>query len=609
VWVQAVPEHGCKNPVNGRRLHLVVPLADATDAELGSVVLNGEQLLNLDTSSTADISTLHWARVHMNANPKTAARVLWISLHTSNLTWLGLGAGTDGGDHPTAHLTVAVAAQNGTMLFSGKVDVPAVEGGLQLTSFATRAGGAEAVLHLHNAGDDTRQLMSVAVDGAEVAVKPAAKTVPPGGHVVLVAKFPVPKVIGEVWTVRLVQSGRGAGADDPLPPSGYGGRTPPERFPVMVWPHSTDCPLPGVSDANYQQLETMGVDSIFYTGEDFGKSCGSLNPQPLSEYISKLSNTSQVHLFTDPSVATGITPAAKLASRVDAVFVGDEVDGDVDAEHLRNGALRGAIAAYAAAPGVLSYQGSKTVRNVGAFAGITDVQGADAYSAACAPTLAAAMWPLPVDYSLLYLRNARDNTVPQPMWGYAQLYSDAWSYQANSYELVAQIGQAVLAGSKALMLFQSEQSQFEQHDVQSLATAIQGVKTVGEVLRLGDVDAVGVAVSGGKALVQAIRSPDQLVVAVVNANAHGYSNLLCHTQVVDRHWNYRAESVDVALNMSKAPDVTRLGNWREAIGDELGPVHGGVKIEVDGATIMLRGIALDATGPQLMRLLVADVQQ
>ena len=37
---------------------------------------------------------------------------------------------------------------------------------------------------------------------------------------------------------------------------------------------------------------------------------------------------------------------------------------------------------------------------------------------------------LPLQYPYLYLRNARDNTMPLPFWGYSQLYSGAWSYQA-----------------------------------------------------------------------------------------------------------------------------------------------------------------------------------
>lgn len=84
-------------------------------------------------------------------------------------------------------------------------------------------------------------------------------------------------------------------------------------------------------------------------------------------------------------------------------------------------------------------QGSKTNHFVGAFAGITDVQGSDAYCAACAPTMLGVAYKLSMRYPYDYLNNARENHKPLPMWGYSQLYSDAWSYQANYEALVAQV--------------------------------------------------------------------------------------------------------------------------------------------------------------------------
>merc|ERR1719324_93361 len=100
-----------------------------------------------------------------------------------------------------------------------------------------------------------------------------------------------------------------------------------------------------------------------------------------------------------------LSPAVRAAS-VDAVLIGDEVDGEIDADHLR-GKLATALEQMAAFPDVPTYMGSKTNHNVGAFAGITDIQGSDAYCAACAPTMLEAAKTLPLQYPYFYLKNAR----------------------------------------------------------------------------------------------------------------------------------------------------------------------------------------------------------
>ncbi len=85
---------------------------------------------------------------------------------------------------------------------------------------------------------------------------------------------------------------------------------------------------------------------------------------------------------------------------------------------------------------------------------------------------------LPLQYPYFYLDNARQNHKPLPMWGYSQLYS-GWNYQANSNELVSEVVQAALSGSKALMLFQSEQELFDEHDS---ARCVMPLSRVGAML-------------------------------------------------------------------------------------------------------------------------------
>ena len=71
--------NGDPAPTAGRRVHLVADgmTANITDASLASVLVGGQECLNL--TADGDISYLHWCRAHVNA----ATGQLWVSLHSS----------------------------------------------------------------------------------------------------------------------------------------------------------------------------------------------------------------------------------------------------------------------------------------------------------------------------------------------------------------------------------------------------------------------------------------------------------------------------------------------------------------------------------------------
>ena len=172
------------------------------------------------------------------------------------------------------------------------------------------------------------------------------------------------------------------------------------------------------------------------------------------------------------------------------------------------------------------------------------------------------------------------------------------------------MGQALLAGSKALMLFQYSHEQMSGHKVGDLRTALAAVRAVGKIAVEGDVG--GLAFTSSSALnkevmIEAIRSPEQLLLAIVNTDASGYSNLLCHTDV-SKHWSFKKHTIEtLTLDLASAPDVAALSNWREPTGKdgELAPLSG-VKVSTDGAKLKLEGIELDDDVP--IRFLVADVK-
>ncbi len=567
---------------SGRRVHVVMrdpALKNVTsDLMLKSVVVNGREATPFQTAGD---NAFDWVRAHTNA----ALGSLWISFHTHDVDWLG----------DSVDVQVRLSS-GGEDLCAGSAPLISTDSALQLSHVAFRAGGGEAILHVHNGGDEERKLLSVALDGS--VLRNASIGVPAGGHVVVAAGVPRKKLAAEVWTA-MVETDAGA--------AGFGGRADVnERFVAGVWPHSDDCPLPGGDDDNAARLKRLGANSVYYDGGNWEDKCG---PDPLATVVNRLANdTSEgaFHVLTDPTTASVVDAGALQA--VDALFIGDEVDDKTDGDHFRK-QLGRAFAALQVEPDTLTFQGSKTSRNVGSFAGIADIQSSDAYNAACAPTMLGVVFPLPVDYPYQYLRNARDNHAPGTFWGYWQLYSEAWSYQPHADEIIMTLGQAVLAGSKGLMSFQSYAKYFDDKAIGAIAPALRSVSAVGNVLREGDVGGVGVTTSarrGEEVLVDVIRSPDQVVVAIVNVNATGYSNLLCHVEILGAHWKFSDLHLStVDLDLGTAPDVQSLSNWREAVDGELQPLKD-VKVNSKGGLVSLAGVRVASAMP--LRLFVADVQ-
>ena len=595
-WRKEFPESGCDDPVDGRRVNVVITglPSGLTDAALTSVKVSGQEGLNLDTSDKADLTYFDWFRAH------TSDTALWISFHTRNTKWLG------------SSVTINATDTGSSTLFTGSVPLVTTDNSLTLAYFATRAGGSEALLHVHNNDDKNKHTLgAVSLDGIAVNVPSAYATLPPNGHLVLPVKTTTPKGRGAVWTVTLAEASSlpmSASLSSTVAannaPAGFGGRNSLERFPVETWAHSTDCAIPGGNNDAASAVQEMGLDSVFVKPKDFAKCSGG---KSLIDAATALANTSSwCHIFTDSDTAISL-PSGVRSRVLDAVLMGDEVDGKLDADHLRK-PLGDIYKLTRAAPDVISYQGSKTNHNIGAFAGMTDVQGSDAYAAACAPTMLAVVHTLPLSYPYDYLRNARDNTVPLPFWGYAQLYSEAWSYQADADELICQLGQLIASGTKAAMFFQTDQKAMKGHKTSEVGEVIRSLQPATSVMREGDIEAVGVSssASDGDLLVAAIASDKQILVVAVSTKAHGYSNLLCHTEVLDRHWTFSDLNVDkIELDFAQNSGLKTASNWKELANGKAGDISGSVKVHTDGDKVTLGGVRIAAERP--VRLFLADV--
>ena len=91
------------------------------------------------------------------------------------------------------------------------------------------------------------------------------------------------------------------------------------------------------------------------------------------------------HVFLDGESADQWDKNANIslqtrAKVVDAILTGDEVDGGITAKHLRS-SLNLSLENMRSTPDLMVYQGAATNAFVGAFSGITDIQGIDACEA------------------------------------------------------------------------------------------------------------------------------------------------------------------------------------------------------------------------------------
>eukprot|EP00912_Choanoflagellata_sp_UC4_P000356 UC4_evm2s219 len=598
------PSPSCEPaPINGRRVHIIAsPTKGKTlpnaDDELGSVMVGGEECLHLDTSSSADISRLHWCRAHVNANTQQ----LWVSFHTDNRTFLSAVGSSN----------IKAADSNGTVLVDSGISGTLSESLVTVSHVAAFGGGSSLVVHVHSNSKSATRISSLQINGIKIP-QAAGMSLPPQGHAVFVAS--APSTTGSVWTAVLgMESASGTSF------SGFGGRVVVERFPIEAWPTSTDCV--SANDTNAATIRKLGVDSVFVSGGGWLRKCGT----NITALISNLANASGgwFHVFLDGEGDGEIALNSLLShetrkASVDAVLIGDEVDGGITADKLRS-KLGSSLANIRSAPDVIVYQGSATHAFVGAFAGIADVQGSDAYAAACAPTQLPVVKKLPVTYPYEYLRNARDNTVPQHMWGYSQLYNGnnkmsenidltenlGWPYQPEPAELCAQIAMTVASGSKGLMLFQTEQALLVKEPVSAVAKTISSVRSVSEIARLGDIEGVRFTSSSNDALIETILAPNHLLVVVINIAAKGYSNLLCHTDL-DKHWKFSSPTISIKLHLASAPQIVNATGWREIVGDKRKPVDEvGVDVKGISGNVTLSGISL--SDKAVARFFVADLQ-
>lgn len=158
------------------------------------------------------------------------------------------------------------------------------------------------------------------------------------------------------------------------------------------------------------------------------------------------------------------------------------------------------------------------------------------------------------------------------------------------------------------MLFQTFHSTLSTTNTSLIRNVIQSVRTVSEIVRVGDIEGLRFKVSSQlnqDVMVELILSPTQLLVVVINIDAKGYSNMLCHVGV-EKHWNFRKQVLQsITVDLTGTPQVRGLSNWREVVGGQMKQLSGVRLSSHATGTVSLEQMELD---DQLVaRFFVADV--
>lgn len=579
-----------EEPLHGGRFHLAAIAGVA--GQVTKVLLNGVDMQDLETQKPG----VEWHHVW----PQTLVQgeALWLAFHSRDPAW----------DQPGKIGHVRIETTGGVAV---DADFPVQVTPMPLTWVTTDAAMQTLLLHVHNDDKVPHTLQRLVLNGREQKAFCAPEmTVQPGQSALWTVPLCKPWQSGQPWTLRV---------DYLDAPSAVAvGRAIPPHFAVETWPSSADCVTPGgQKPANFQKHLDAGFDTgYWYWGND---KCG-VQFADLANGLTGSAGDWQT-LIGDDFPLDGSTKLPKNAA-ISGFLIGDESDAQLWDKNGKNQYEAKAATAeklWNLYPQWPVYNGGMTNGNMGAFAGVADIQGIDFYVAACAPHVTDFGSPPPVRGAYDYLRNTRNNHMPLATWQYAQGLSPGWNKgggsgggpvihsQPDSGEVWIQAISVMAAGGKGLMWFQTNMQ--EANDVPESWQAIADVnwvfRGVRELLREGDL--TGQAHAGEKlVLAESIRSRRAIVVPVLNfATANVVDDLLCVTSfVTDQkapHWLFAQVQTDVVVEIPKEMAIVEVF--------EVQPHHttsAPVTLDVAKREITLSQVQLDEAQPARIFVLATD---
>lgn len=571
-------------PLQGGRFHIAG--VAAVSGEVTSVAIDGEQVESLLVEPR-----MEW--YHVWPRNAVAGEPIWVAFHSQEEKWDQVEA---------ARLTVQTT--EGTAI---DADFPVETTSVPLTYVTTSEDRTELLVHLRNEDSQPHTVSALIVDGVDVLAAGIAcvpdSTLQPGASAMWRVPLCGEAELGQAWTVAV--------EFEDTPTAVGVGRVLRPFFPIEAWPVGDECPYPDVQQENFGRHMDAGFDTMFsYWGT--GNSCGFSSSQMYNETAVGIEDF-EIFIADDflvqPAPETLLTDTSSIAG----FLTGDETDDAIYVDGQPQPQIRAEMARrlWDMYPELTVYNGAKTNKKIGAFAGQVDVQGIDLYVAACAPHITQFGNHPPLRGAYDYLRNARNNHMPQPTWLYAQGLHSGWNknglageihVQPDPQEIEVQAMSVAAAGGKGLMWFQTslEEADHDPSRWQAISDMNWTFRGVRRFLREGDI--TGRATTAGEAIVEAIVAPDAIIVPVINlSHTSAPDDIACLTSFISEdsvpHWILAPQTLDVFVDVPADQGVV-----------EVFEIEAGALIDVDepvsvsGRQIRIDALELDNETP--VRLLV-----
>ncbi len=574
-------------PVNGGRFQIVANAA--ISGRVTGVRINGTPVDAL--LREPDMEWYHvWPTQVMAGEP------VWFHFHSRNPAWDSAASG-----HLTIETTGGVAVD---------ADFPVGASDVRLTYVTTSADRTMLLVHLKNEAAAPRTLLRLWVNGRDAAARGACipKTqLEPQESLLITVPLCTSAVPGDPWSVV-------AEFAETRPAVGSG-RVVRPHFPIETWVNSSDCAFPGGNTANFNRHRQAGFDTHYmYWGPPSG--C-TFSPATVVNQLAPALGDFFVLIGDDflhyPNPETAITDTSAVAG----FLTGDESDGSVyeNGVPLPADKAQKARTLWGMYPDIAVYNGAKTNRNVGSFAGMTDIQGIDFYVAACAPHITDWGFGVHLRGAYDYLLNTRNNHMPLPTWMYAQGLHTGWNksnfittihVQPDPQEIIVQAVSVLAAGGKGLMWFQSTLSEADHAPVrwEAISRMNAWVRRIREFVREGDINQL--AVSPDDVIVDQIRSRRALIVPIISlATQNTVSDTDCAMtftmESMVPHWILAPASVSVTVEIPADFGVMEVFEVTPE-----GPVDLAYSTSVSGRRVTVSGIPLDNTTPARILVFAAD---
>jgi len=521
-------------PVDGGRFHIA--MVSSVSGKIKNIYIDGENVESMLVKPK-----MEW--YHYWPESVKAGEIVWFAFHSKDKKWDSTSTGS-----------IKIETDNGVAV-EGVFDIKKAK--VPLTYITTTDDYGEFLIFLRNTDSVTHYVKGIKLNGREVYTNAIACLPDRAIKSNTTAMIRVPlcsKVkAGDPYTV-IVEF-------ESAPPSVGVGRVIKPFFPIEAWPNSSECPVPGGNQTNYQKVVASGIDTV-YTYMDNNK----CNLDWFNLVNNVLPTIGSFYLLISDGFSSMQNAQYLLTNTgyVAGFLTGDESDGEVwDENNIPNASKKAKESQklWGWYPDVPTYNGAKTNGNVGAFAGMADVQGIDFYVAACAPHITSWGKHPPLRGSYDYLLNTRNNHMPLPTWMYAQGLSPVWNksdgkihVQPDPQEIVVQGYSVMAAGGKGLMWFQINQDEanYKPERWAAISEVSRVFNALRKYLRAGDIS--GSVQWNGELISDVIFSREVLIVPVIGLKTtKAPTDISCGTALISEamvpHWVLADQTVSIEVEV------------------------------------------------------------